>query len=1282
MARKKAKRTESLAETSPPPKAQGDVSTQEALAAQEHPAFPVVGIGASAGGLDALKELLQALPTDTGMAFVVVQHLDPTHSSMLSEILSRATKMPVTEVKDEPAVEPNHVYVLPPNRNMIINKGVLSLAARTEARGQHRPIDSFFRSLAEDQKHKSIGVVLSGSGTDGTVGLEEIKAEGGITFAQDESAQYEGMPRSAVDAGCVDFVLPPGRIAEEIARIGRHPYVAPAAKPEKPPADDTLSRTMRMLRNATGVDFTHYKQSTLYRRLTRRMVLHKMESLKEYVRFLEKHPAELDLLFQDILINVTSFFRNPEAFEALKEKVFPELAKDRSRHEALRLWVLGCSTGEESYSVAMAFVEFAQATGCHIPIQIFASDLNGAGIEKARAGLYSKNIVADVAPDRLRRFFVQQPEGSYRVSKQIRDMCVFARHNVLTDPPFSRLDLITCRNLLIYLEPVLQEKVLPLLHYALRNHGFLWLGNSEAIGPYRELFEPVEPRYKIYAKKSASAPSHAGFLHEGVTVAQDELGRKGGRAQEPAIRGLDTLREADRILLAKYAPAGVLVNSSLEILQFRGDTSPYLAPAPGKASLNLVKMAREGLLVGLRGALHKARREEARVREEGLQVKSNGGYRNVNVEVIPVRASSLKESCLLVVFEEAAPRNKAEGKIKTAPARDRSAERADEEGADRQVDRLAQELAATREYLQSVIEQQEAANEELQSANEEVQSANEELQSINEELETSKEEIQSSNEELNTLNDELQNRNLELTRSNNDFINLLNSVQMAIVMLGPDLRIRRFTPAAEKMFNLIPADVGRPVTDIKLNINVPDLEQLLVQVVDSVTVKELEVQDREGRWYSLRIRPYKTLENKIDGAVLVLVDVDVLKRDQETLARQADALSEADRRKNEFLGMLAHELRNPLAPLRNAAEILKSPEADKPHIQEAQEMLGRQLHTMTRLVDDLLDASRISERKLRLRTERLELQSVIHRAVATMRPQLQASGQEVSVSLPQEPVYVQGDATRLEQIFWNLLHNAAKFTFKDGHISVSAELKTSEGSARKERARPDASPHEIAVRVKDDGIGMPPDLLPHVFELFTQGERSLDRAYGGLGIGLTLVKNLVELHGGSVEAHSDGAGQGAEFVVRLPVLSIAAGPARKARKKAVPAPHVKRRILVVDDNIDAADSLATVLRLSGHEVQVGYEGPAALNLAQEFRPQIVLLDIGLPKMDGYEVARRLRQMPDLEKTSLVAITGYGQDDDRKSSHEAGFDHHLIKPVQFERLQSIMQSLGEGEGGGK
>jgi two-component system CheB/CheR fusion protein len=853
-------------------------------------AFPIVGIGASAGGLEAFKQFLEHLPVDTGMGFVLVSHLDPTHKSILTELLTRSTRLPVSEISHGMRVEPDHVYVMPPNTSVTIAEGVLSLRPREEGRAGRYPVDAFLRALAADQSHRAIGVILSGTDSDGTLGLEAIKAEGGINFAQEpKSAKFDGMPRSAIAAGHVDFILTPEGIAQELARISRHPYVTPPAHTATPVAEeqqitglDGFRKILLSLRKAQGVDFSNYKANTLQRRIARRMVLNKSESLEDYAQYLREHAAEVEALYQDILINVTSFFRDPESFAFLQEKIFPQLVEQRTPEGPLRIWTLGCSTGEEAYSIAMSFVEFAGEQAEHLPIQIFATDLSGSNIEKARAGFYPKDIGEHVSPERLRRFFTEA-DGGYRVSKLIRDMVVFARQNVIADPPFSRLDLISCRNLLIYLEPVLQKQVLPILHYALKPTGVLWLGTSETVGAASDLFTPLDKKQRFYAKKLAASRLHFQFARGPASSAAAPDRADSGQPRNPMSEQLrtehDAQKEADRILLARYAPASVLINAELEILQVRGSTGAYLEPPAGKATLNLLKMAREGLTLPLRAALQKAKKDEATVRKEGVRINDDGAFRQVNLEVVPIKGLAAHERSFLVLFEPAPPGQPAPQPAKGTPKR---------KPEDRQVARLQEELAATREYLQSLIEQQEATNEELQSSSEEIQSANEELQSINEEPETAKEELESGNEELTTLNDELQNRNQELTILNDDQSNLFSSASLPIVMLGRDLRIRRFTPQAEKVLSLIATDVGRPIGDINLKLNIPDLQELIVEVIDTVSVKEREVQDSAGHWYAMRVRPYITLGNKIDGAVVVLLDIDALKQSEAEIRAARD----------------------------------------------------------------------------------------------------------------------------------------------------------------------------------------------------------------------------------------------------------------------------------------------------------------------------------------------------------------------------------------------------------
>lgn len=844
----------------------------------------VVGVGASAGGLEAFSQLLEALPTEAGLAVVLVQHIAPTHESALPVLLGSHTRMPVVQAANGMVVEADTVYVIPPNVQMEIEGETLLLSPRPTDQSQHTPIDTFFASLAQSWDGRSIAVVLSGTASDGALGVREVKASGGITFAQKpESAKYDGMPRAAIATGMVDLVMTPDEIGAEIAQIVRHPYVKTArvSRDEVAVAGEDLKRIFDLLRPVSGVDFRHYKPPTIRRRLLRRMALHRIESIDTYIKLLESNPVELRGLFHDLLIHVTRFFREPESFEALARDVFPKLFENRNPDQPLRVWACGCATGEEAYSLAIALVEFMQRQQVDVRVQIFATDVSDPAIEHARAGTYPSSIAADVGAERLRRFFTKS-DGHYRVSKLIRDMCVFARQDLTKDPPFSRLDLVMCRNVLIYMDSALQRKLINLFHYALNAHGYLVLGQAETVGAQANLFSLVDKKHRIHRKKMSPVVLPSMGLPTEYPAAVGP--RK--RANMPANaldKGLQS--EVSRIILDRYAPAGVVVDAEMQIVQFRGHTGPYLEPAPGEASLNLLKMVREGLLYGLRTALQSVKKSKASVRKEGLQVRAGHGWRPVTIEVTPLL--TMGRPHYLVLFEDMSLRHP---EVVTEPAAKRK--RGARERKDGSVVLLQRELAASREYLQSIIQELEAANEELQSANEEILSSNEELQSTNEELDTAKEELQSTNEELNTVNEELHGRNEEMSRINSDLMNLVGSVQIAIVIVSSDLRIRRFTPMAEKVLNLIPADLDRSIGHINPNIDCPNLEQLIIECMDSVTPIERDVRDRQGRWYSLRIRPYKSVENKIDGALLALFDVDILKRSEQR-AMLAEQFAEA-----------------------------------------------------------------------------------------------------------------------------------------------------------------------------------------------------------------------------------------------------------------------------------------------------------------------------------------------------------------------------------------------------
>ena len=839
--------------------------------------FLVAAVGASAGGIEAFSELIKNLPADTGMAFVLIQHLDPKHHSILTEIVAKETAMPVREVTNGMRLEPNHVYVIPPNATMSLSDDTLQIGPRTETRGVHMPIDHFMRRLAEEQGNRAIGVILSGSGTDGTLGMAEIQAQGGVTFAQDEStAKYDSMPRSAIVHGCVDYILPPKAIARELSRISRHAYVRRDGREasEVAPTDHSgLNTIFQLLRRSTGLDFAHYRQTTILRRIQRRMVVHKIDNLQEYVKYIQTNPAEIKALYQDMLINVTSFFRNPGAFDAMKTEVFANLLKSHSTDTAIRIWTPGCASGEETYSVAMALLEYLGDKATQYSLQLFGTDVSEASIVRARSGVYPENIQGDVSPERLRRFFTKT-ESAYRVSKSIRDMCIFAQHNLLNDPPFSQMDLICCRNLLMYLEPVLQNKVISLFHYAIRGSGYLVLGTSEGVGTVETLFTAEDRTYKIFCKKTGASRQLVSFsLNRQLDRGEYSPARLPAKQQEGLWNYVEAQREFDRRLLSQYSPAVAFINSDMEILHTRGNVTRYLKLAPGRASLNLLRMAREGLLFDLRNAVQRAKREGVSVRKQNVPVKNGNGspsepMRLVNLEVVPFRLADTKEPYFMVLFTDLPAEPPSKGRVATGK---KAARQAQSESA--RITKLEEELAATKEYLQSVIETQEATNEELQSANEEILSSNEELQSTNEELETAKEELQSANEELTTVNDELRSRNIETTQINNDLTNLLASIEIAVVMVGNDLTIRRFTPYAENLIGLIPADVGRPFLNTNPAVKIPDFQQEVLKVVSSSRAEEKEFTDAKGRRFQLRILPYRTSEGKTDGVVITVMDV-------------------------------------------------------------------------------------------------------------------------------------------------------------------------------------------------------------------------------------------------------------------------------------------------------------------------------------------------------------------------------------------------------------------------
>ena len=1329
-----------------------------------HPC-PVVAVGASAGGLEALQELLRHVPADTGYAFVLIQHLSPRHETLMPELLSPLTPMPVRAVvEDETVVEANHVYVMPPHVMLTIDDCVLYVSKPVRTRGRRSPIDRFFRSLAEDLEDEAVAILLSGTGTDGALGLKAVKERGGFTLVQaPETARYDSMPRSAILTGAVDHVLP---VAEMPVRLVEHQkllHEGQGGDPEqfREELSGYLGKICAILRRQTGHDFRHYKQSTLVRRVRRRMNETRRASVYAYVEYLNQDPKEAEQLFRDLLISVTHFFRDPEVFDLLASRVIPRLFEGKDADGFVRVWVPGCATGEEAYSIAMLLREHMDGLEAPPQVQVFATDIDAQAIETARQALYPETIASQIPPERLERFFVKHG-NMVQVSREIRDLCLFSLHNLIADPPFSRLDLVSCRNLLIYLESELQKKVVALFHYALRPGGILLLGPSEMVAS--DLFRTLDKRLRLFqARDTVTRPPFSFPLGERgrpLARAAEEPQRRVVPRQQEVVRAFET------VLLENYAPACVVVNEWGDITYFSPRTGRYLEPPPGAPTVNVLDMARKGLRLDVRTALHKAVNARVPVVHENVAFELDGQTQRVSVIVRPLTELGEDPGLFMIVFQDGVSGGEETGELEELDPILPD---------DPMVRRLEAELRATKDHLQATLEELESSNEELVSSNEELLSMNEELQSANEELQTSKEELQSVNEELETVNSELKKKLEELDHANSDLQNLFQSTRIATVFVDRDLRIKKFTPAAVEIFRLIDGDVGRPMADIAPRFRVGDLVGDIRAVLRTLAARERQVRVEDGSaWYLLRILPYRTVDDVIDGVVLTFLDVTELKRSEEELGKLAaivessqdgiigktldgiitswnagaekmygytaremigrpvdvivapeyraemahvfeqlrkgvrvepfetgrvrkdgqrfyisltlspvrdsagqlvgasgidrdisdrkraeEALREEARRKDEFLAMLGHELRNPLAPVRNCLSILQSPKATAVQKEEARKTAERQVVHLTRLVDDLLDISRVSRGKILVKKERLDLAEAVRATAEDQRIELETAGLTLEIVLPGSPVWVEGDSTRLSQAVGNVLHNAGKFTEPGGRVQVSVWEEPEHGTA--------------AVRVRDTGIGMTPELLTRIFEPFSQADRGPDRSRGGLGLGLSLVKSLVELHGGSAEAASPGLGRGSEVTLRFPLLSggedlTMADPPREE-------PIQPRRCLVIEDNVDAAESMALLLSLDGHETEVAFDAAGGLEKARCFHPEVVLCDIGLPgPMDGHGLARAFRADPGLRGAYMIALTGYGQEEDRRRALEAGFDAHLTKPADLEVLRRLLAGL--------
>jgi two-component system CheB/CheR fusion protein len=857
-------------------------SDMQAPSHEKKDSLYIVGMGTSAGGLDVLGQFFSHMPTETDMAFVIVTHLDPRHVSLMPELLQKRTKMEVKQVEDSMNVEANCIYIIPPQKDMAIIHGSLQLLDPVPPHTLRLPIDFFFRSLAEDQGEKAIAIVLSGMGTDGSLGLKAIKEHMGMAMIQDPaSSKYDGMPRSAFETGLADFILPPEQMPEHLIK-----YVNQASHSRgrlsltrNENASEALKKIYILLRSHTGHDFSSYKQNTILRRIDRRMNLHQITDVSQYVAYMQRHVNEITQLFKELLIGVTNFFRDPDAFEYLVSEAFPKILQDKPGDYTVRAWVPGCSTGEEAYSVAIALRETMDALNKNFNVQIFGTDIDVESVDKARSGRYPESISADISPERLERYFLKE-DNVFTIMKNIREMLIFAPQNIIKDPPFTRLDLICCRNLLIYMNPDLQKKLMPLFHYALKPGGLLFLGSSETIGEHIDLFSVIHKKWKIFECRETRYARHA--MIDFPASPDMEVPPYIQVAKPREVKMSELL---GKIMLEDYAPPSVIINEKGTILYIHGRTGRYLEPSPGDAALNVFEMAREGIKGDLIAAVRKATTRKEVVTHAGLHVKDNGGFRFINLTVRPIGEATTMQGLLLVVFEDVTARHEEEREKQKGKGSKRS---------QRRVEDLERELLFTRESLQTTIEELETSNEEMQSSNEELQSINEELQSTNEELETSKEELQSVNEELVTVNNELQGKNEELIKTNNDMKNLLDSINIPSIFLDTRMCITRFTADAKKIVNLITSDIGRPLSDIATKVKYTDMVDDARHVLKDHMVLEKEVQTKDGTWYLMRMSPYRTIDNMVDGVAVTFLNIDTQKHLSEKVRTLVDALEKAE----------------------------------------------------------------------------------------------------------------------------------------------------------------------------------------------------------------------------------------------------------------------------------------------------------------------------------------------------------------------------------------------------
>lgn len=1445
----------------------------------------IVGVGASAGGLEALERMFQNMPADTGMAFVIVQHLSPDFKSLMDELLARWTSLPIHRVQDGMEVEANSIYLLPPRKEMIISAGKLLLTDKDPDQGLSLPIDHFLRSLAQERGSSAIAVILSGTGSDGSRGLEDVKHAGGLVIAQSvRSAKFDGMPNAARETGFVDLTLDPEEIGDALRDYRSSVDVEQftADHTHTVADEDSLSSIFRLLRDKYGIDFSHYKLNTVVRRTERRLQIAHVDSVQEYAALVAQDPEELDALYRDLLVGVTRFFRDPEAYRSLEQHL-DDVIESKKPGTELRTWVAGCATGEEAYSLAILLHERVQASGIPLTVRVFATDVHRRSLEVAGEAIYRPESLTEILPHRVEQFFNRVNNG-FGLKQVIRQSVVMAQHNIIKDAPFTRMDLISCRNLLIYLQPPAQKKAISLFHFGLRTGGLLFLGPSESPAELDEEFDTLDGHWKIYRKRRDVR------LPVDLRISPGISGRIVRASGLPEIssgssRSIDAmLLGTYDSLLSEYMPPALLINQRYELLHVFGNAGRFLQYKPGRSGRNVLDLMESPLRMAITGAIqqiHNKRKAEMKLR--GILVPTQEGNERIAVTVRNIVNQRTQSADLLILLE-----TMQENVSVVIPTPESTEVAVPNAATTEQIESLEAELRYTKENLQATVEELETSNEELQASNEELVASNEELQSTNEEL-------HSVNEELYTVNAEHQRKIHELTVMTDDMDNLLASTRVHTIFLDSELRIRKFTPQIAEVFSFVNSDIGRSFDSFSHRLLRDKLSAEVSDVLATGNPVEAEVQDVNDNWYLMRILPYVTKE-QLQGVVLTLVEIGSLKRAQQDLARREfelrmiadrvpsliscvdrdlrytyvnqrysdffgkspqeiigtsmpdllgekqfeeirphieEALSgkavefekrfdlpngrrfwaivsyspdtngadgavcglfvskhivtaikeseqrferavrgttdgiwdwdlasgrvyysprfvqmvgmdskaapylktDVDRRihaedlprvqaaeqsllrdnkpydveyrmqdssgnyiwfrgraeverdsddhpiyvsgsiqnvelyrslvaekelqvaqRDRFLATLSHELRNPLGAVVNGCRVLNKMTGLTDDAIPIVDAISRQSQHMAALLEDLLDVARITEGKIEIRKQVFDLREVVAPAVESVQPLLDSRQQNLDVKLPDDAVPVVGNAVRLRQVATNLLSNASKYSPHGTRVKLQL----------------DRVDHHAELRVIDEGDGIPPELLRRVFEPFEQLGRTHDRSDGGLGLGLTLSQRLVQLHGGSIFAKSQGGGHGSEFVVQLP--TIAAAKVNAELPPSRPTRGNRVRIVVVEDNADARELLCRLLKTENYDVSSAGTGPQGLELIRESRPDVALVDVGLPGMDGYAIARTIRSQPDLNGIYLVAFTGYGQSTDRQQAREAGFNSHFTKPVDFQELSQLLSQF--------